>query len=235
MDAQTILAIMLLLLSPGRSIYSVVPVEKDSPPGCEEKMSLLCQRPHWNDAWNSWVRAETYDEGLRRWWTIAQALEQTAGADASLTQLALTVTMHESGWRRDVHSGIGDYARGDQDRSWCLGQILLGTTGREKVAEGWRARQLVGTGIEPTKRCLTVVTRALRDARGYCGAYTRQGHYCTIGVYGGVNDPVAHPGVRLRISVLKKIQGFGRPQLSAEVRQKLGLPPAAPPAAPDKP
>ena len=48
---KAILAALLFLQAPGKSIYSQVPVEgEDSPAPCTDTYSLLCSAPHWSEA-----------------------------------------------------------------------------------------------------------------------------------------------------------------------------------------
>lgn len=78
MDAATILAIMIALQAPGRSIYSQIVVAEGSGPTCDDKTSLLCAAPRQNPAWDAPTRPETRDEGLHRYWTIAKGIEAVA-------------------------------------------------------------------------------------------------------------------------------------------------------------
>lgn len=96
--ALAIVATMVALQPPGRSIYSKVDGE-----------------------------LETFEVGARRYATIASAIDLEAGDDAELRALMLGVVYHESGFRRDVHAG-DESGRGDKGASWCLGQHNMGKT-----------------------------------------------------------------------------------------------------------
>lgn len=104
----------------------------------------------------------------------------------------LTVMSEESGFRSDVHGGVGAAGRGDCDwkypdgkkakawakgtspipgscRSVCLGQINLGAGARGLVGpEKWSADDLVGVDYTSTERCITQTIRELTRARLTC-------------------------------------------------------------------
>src|SRR5262245_14319538 len=115
---------MIALAPPGQSPYSVVPLPAcgDSPakPACVES-----PKPAWSPLYGAFVRQESRDEGLRRYLDIAKAIEKVAGDAAKPTtvdgaeQPALwpwaaddlarglaTIAFHESGYRRDVQTGV---------------------------------------------------------------------------------------------------------------------------------
>lgn len=203
MKAEAVLAWMLSLQPPGASIYSQVVVEADAAPACADASSLLCQPPRWSEAHNAHTRAETYDEGLQRYWTIAQSVASTGDAAPAV----LTVVFHESGFRRDVHSGVGKWARGDQGRSWCLGQLLVGRSS----AAGPR---LVGVGRAATDRCVAAVVRHL-------GAVQRERPYAKFARYGGVWGS-RDRRILSRVRTYQRVQG-APPKLPVEVLAALGL------------
>lgn len=104
----------------------------------------------------------------------------------------LIVTGQESGFRGDVHGGVGTEGRGDCDwkypddrkakpfakgaspipgtcRSVCLGQINLGNGGLGTAGpEKWTADDLVGVDLASTERCITQTARTLAMARLGC-------------------------------------------------------------------
>lgn len=107
-----------------------------------------------------------------------------------LTFLLIALAKHEGSFRRDVHSGDDEFARGDcgyykdgkrvssKDpeaericRSVCLMQIKLDVlpNGTQKTIYGYSADDLVGTDLASTKRCFTVGARYLAKQRGWCG------------------------------------------------------------------
>lgn len=171
----------------------------------------------------SFVRAETYEEGLRRYAVIAEAISKTTqnlawrnvnkqckeecsnapnskpcnecrtvrpwtGSDKELATALVTIFNYESGFRKDVHSGVGPLGRGDCKwmdvvtkkhaapfakgatpikgtcRSVCLGQINIGPD----VKFGYKADDLVGTDLDSTMRCAEVAGRMLSQARARC-------------------------------------------------------------------
>lgn len=201
---EVILAAMLFLQAPGKSIYSQVVVEKDASPPCADKYSLLCTPPKFSGAHGGYTVAETYETGAQRYAVIAKQLEkvvnepQWATPRDRLWKLVLVAIYHESGLRRDVHSGIGESARGDCDwtgpvgkrkrvpnscRSYCLGQIMLVS---RKTANGWAGDELVGLDKEATYRCLYMVTKYMDSSAQSC---VKQGNdasvSCVMNMYGG--------------------------------------------------
>lgn len=161
-----VLAAMLTLLPPGKSDYSLI----GNPP-----------------------RRETYEEGLARYRTIA---DEIAELEAPLARYVLAVTYHESAWRRDVHSGLGRWARGDDGQSWCLGQLMLGRGSK-------RGRSLVGVDRAATRRCITAVAGALSGVIGRC-ARGRVTPTCVFAGYGGTLG--ASKAIRARVATYHRIK-----------------------------
>lgn len=97
---------------------------------------------------------ETYEEGLRRYESAADDLIRVTYdpsemplfhgnyARAMTASLLASVAFHESSFRKDVDTGVGKYARGDNGRSWCLMQVMLGRPDKK-------------TGRTPTRVVLT--------------------------------------------------------------------------------
>ena len=215
---ELLLAAMLALQAPGLSLHSLSEVAEDEGRACLDA-SPLCAEPQWDAGRRAWVRPETPGEGLARYRTIAEAVATIvaevdagaagapawpAGRGAELGRYLVTVAYHESGFREDVHSGIGRHARGDAGRSWCLVQRLLGASGRERTSRGWRARELVGCDAAATRRCLLTGADVLASARLRCGA-ERGTAYCVLAAYGGVwwsRDP----RIRARAATLGKLE-----------------------------
>jgi hypothetical protein len=207
MLAETVLALMLTVgPRPGLSPYSVTPTAETAKP-CEGFVPL-CRRPWLDDWWGGLVRQETYAEGLFRYWTIAQTVATVAGDDDRLTRLLLTVTLHESGWRRDIHAGRGKLAIGDEGRSFCIVQARLGRGSKAGY-------QLVGVSPTATKRCLRWGARHLR--RCSRGTATQ-----AFSCYGGVSNGAAHPGIAARVESYQRFTEDPKP-LPFEVRELLGL------------
>jgi hypothetical protein len=112
---------------------------------------------------------------------------------------------NESGFRRDVHSGVGPNARGDNGRSWCLGQLLLGNTRRSP--NGYTGKELVGISPERTQRCIDAVIEHLVKAKARCGSGTTPA--CVFSSYGGVSGDVRRDGrITKRVRMLAKIEAI---------------------------
>ena len=260
-QAQTILAGMIRLMPPGKSVYSRTSLDI-----CDDKCqntkicelpTLLCAPPAFsqeifesklarivrselnNFEWMaleskmrlaSFTRPETYEEGLKRYAVIAQAIMEIAqdmawstgseicrkectklvnafyragltekckkcvkahpwmGSSRELQAALIAVMYGESGFRQDIHAGIGAFSKGDCQwrdkttqkrvsafaknaspvpgtcRSVCLAQINIGSEERW----GYRAADLVGTDLASTKRCAYVSARILAASRQKC-------------------------------------------------------------------
>lgn len=274
--AEIVLALMVVLQPPGRSIYSLVEVAEGSPSACSDATSLLCAAPILDVERGAWVRPETRDEGIARYWTIAQEIAAVAdrttwkataecpkrpsvrvvggfgdpknaceraaverpwtGSAEELARYLVTVSFHESGFRRDVHSGIGKFARGDNGKSWCLGQIMLGTSGRGKTTRGFAASSIVGVEAEPTRRCLQTAADKLALSRAFCVSPYGPGDVgppCVTAVYGGSALLATTPIIRKRaVTYRRLVDGWSTAELSAEIRDALGLQPSHSSAAP---
>lgn len=173
---DVLLSVMMSLTAPGESPYSAIAVD----PGavCDTAYSLGC-------------RAETEAEALERWRVIAQATAEVSLADPELMARVLTVVFHESGFRRDVHAGVGEFARGDRGQSWGLGQRLLG---RGTTRRGWFGHELVGVDIESTRRALATVGDNLIRCEG------------SFACYGGVKDGRRSKAIAARVRTYERIR-----------------------------
>jgi len=147
------------------------------------------------------------------------------GNRGDLEKLLLTTIKYESGFRKDIHSGIGTHSKGDcryrfadgsraapgakgarrvpgSCRSACLAQLNLGT-GKDPYY-GYRAKDVVGTDFESTKRCLMVATRMLSNAQQMCRGPSHPQYndwaHATMTAYGtgGRCSLPKHRGLRLR-------------------------------------
>lgn len=189
---------MLTLGRPGQSPYSVVrepacgadPATRE--PGCPSEAV-------WSGAHGGWVRRENADEAKERWRGIAEVIarevERATTGDApiwpgdpsGLARALVTVSFHESGFRRDVHEGVGPLAVGDCIRvagrkicrSFCLVQISTGGPDLERF--GHKGRELVGLDDAATSRCIATGIRVLAQVRGGGARWFRE----TIARYGG--------------------------------------------------
>jgi len=82
---------------------------------------------------------ETLEEGTLRYAEIADAVRDVIYdpierpvfggryGRARTMALVLSISLYESGYRKDVDLNIGKLARGDGGKSWCLMQLQLGT------------------------------------------------------------------------------------------------------------
>lgn len=162
MNALALLALMVSLVAPGIAPLSVVD-----------------------------GRRETFDEGARRYLTIARELAD-ATSNATEQRFVLSVFVNESTFRRDVHAGTNHNGKRtkmeDRGASWCLGQIHLGQTS----AHG---RKLVGVSAKATRRCINETLARLKFAIRRC----KKRPICVFAFYGGVKDPKGHKGIAARV------------------------------------
>lgn len=118
------------------------------------------------------VRYERIAEGF-----LDVALDEHAphlvGGEQGRLQTAMLmagVALYESGFRRDVHLGIGKLGRGDHGRSWCLMQINLGkgkVPTQDPLIGSWFGTDLVG--LDNTSKCartgLHLMMRSMQACR----------------------------------------------------------------------
>lgn len=227
--AQSILAAMISIIPPGKSVHSRIKLDYCDTDCQEQKVctlpSILCAPPKFSPEiynnlynhnlflflskeeqdvynlstkWQSYTVAETYEEGLKRYKTIAIAVERVVknsdfwpGNKKELQDSLITVMGFESGFREDIHAGRGPLGRGDCKwknkvnrsvkaftkgatpvmdtcRSVCLGQINIGG----EVRFGYRASDLVGSDLASTTRCVEVSGRMLAKSRNMCSGKT---------------------------------------------------------------
>jgi hypothetical protein len=187
---EKIVAAMVALQPPGQSIYSQTVVEKNSPPGCDNQYSLLCAKPKWSAVRKAWVRPETKAEGLARYRIIAEAVSKQVDPAK-----ILTVMYHESGFREDVHNG---FAKGDNGKSWCLGQIQFGRSPEAELPWlPYKAGELVG--IDNTTQCIHAIALALELPK--CSSVE-----CQFAAYGATS--VDSPFVRKRMATYYRANVF---------------------------
>ena len=107
-------------------------------PVCDEPV-MACRKPKYSRARKAWVRIESRERGVQRYWAIAQSIARTArrleackadecepiqwkGSTRQLALSTLTVALHESGLREDVQFGRPPFGRGPA-REACLVQV----------------------------------------------------------------------------------------------------------------
>ena len=160
------------------------------------------------------------------------------GPSAELRRILLASMYRESGFRRDIHSGVGPMARGDcktdahgqripgSCRSHCLGQVLIDRRKGTPV-DGFMPDDLVGVDLPATGRCITATIRELSQARSHClaSARTRPIHIstCVFMVYVGTSSST-DGRIRARIKTWRDL-GNAPGALSVEVKTLLGLEP----------
>ncbi|HZO14971.1 MAG TPA: hypothetical protein VFB62_16965 [Polyangiaceae bacterium] len=172
MNAETILAILLALQPPGRSSYSAVP----------ERDGVVCDSEYTNGC-----RRETAGEGVARYATIARAIAEVSGGQCDLAARLIAIVHGESGLRRDVHSGVGNHARGDRGLSYGLGQRLLGAHGVTK--RGWRGKELVGLDLASTRRAVVTIADDLLRSENHCSRVAVTTSFaCSVRIYAGVRS-----------------------------------------------
>ena len=248
-----ILAAMLFLQPPGRSLYSVVVVDQTAQAPCSNPYDLLCQPPRWSEPHKGYVVAESFEQGVERYALISRVLAQVVQEGKWITpkdrlwKYTLTAVHAESGFRRDVHEGVGEASQGDCSweglpgkrkrvrgscKSWCLGQVLLGTRGQtmtlnsdgKTFTRGWYGKQLVGLDEEHTRRCLSTVVRYMDRAASYCVKNLGKGQdvRCVMGAYGGGNLPFADARLLARARTYNKLLAAPRTP-NEKVLRLLGL------------
>jgi hypothetical protein len=190
---KAILAAMLFLQAPGRSIYSQVVVPENAPAPCADPYSLLCSPPRWSEDHAGFTVVESWGQGLNRYAVIAHAADivvfhtKRSSPRDHLWRYLLAFAYHESGFRRDVHEGVGQAARGDcawrtvevggkkrrtrvpgSCKSHCLAQIMIGPVDSAAKINGYGPRELTGLDLDSTVRCLDVATTIIDRAYQFC-------------------------------------------------------------------
>lgn len=261
---ESLLAGIIALAPPGQSPYSVVPLAAcgDNPlkPSCEER-----PKPNWSPLYGAFVRQENREEALRRFLDIARSIEKVA-ADAvrptkvddveqpamwpwsadDLARALVTIAYHESGFRRDVQTGIGKSALGDCGywgakgqkvgaeearatgaqylcRSVCLVQINTGGLAGSRY--GMMGKDLVGLDRAAIEKCFAAGARAFANARARCAPEkTADWLKKTIASYGtGKACETDETWVGARVTTYEKLVKSKASDLSDEVKKLLGL------------
>lgn len=117
---------------------------------------------------------ETAEERTQRYVNIAQAVADVVldrdeeplfsgryGREKT-GRLILAVFERESGWHKHVQLGLGKHSRGDGGKSWCLGQHMLGDSG--KTPEGWTGAELVAD----LNKCVVATLHRMRSSMQQC-------------------------------------------------------------------
>ncbi len=153
-----------------------------------------------------WAPEATTDEC-----TALQQARPWRGSQRELARYLVAVAYHESGFRRDVQSGVGKWSKGDRGKSHCLAQILLDKSGRrKKTARGYTGKQLTGIDKESTMRCLVTMVDYLSHSRNVSTSPygpTQRGPTAVFMGYGGVTN-ARDPRIRARVSTYRKLQAL---------------------------
>lgn len=216
---ELILAGMLHLQAPGQTIYSQIETAESPDPVCDEA-SILCIPPRWSDAHDAFIRAEQKDEGVLRYMTIAAAIATVSEEEHGhmkterMAQYLTTIAFSESGFRRDVHSGIGAESRGDcrethgikHCNSVCLAQINFGASS-SKTIEGYDKEDLVGVDYASTRRCFQVAARHVLRSYSLCTTSVKGPlDACVFASYGGSPTLMSDPRIGERVRSLTKLR-----------------------------
>jgi hypothetical protein len=261
---ESLLAAMIGLAQPGLSPYSVVPVPTcgDNPlkPACTET-----PKPTWSPLYGSFVRQETRDEALKRYLDIAKSIQKVADDSTKPTTVdgaeqpaiwpwsaedmargLATIAFHESGYRRDVQTGVGKSALGDCGywnakgqkvgaeearataaqyicRSVCLVQVNTG--GLNGTRYGMTGKDLVGLDRAAIEKCFSAGARAFSNARGRCATTKTDDWFKkTIASYGtGKACETDESWVSARVTTYEKLVKAKDSDLAEDVKKLLGL------------
>lgn len=271
---EAILAALLFMQAPGKSIYSTVETTEGSafsvlaevngqkaykllaegekvPTQCQQRGNVACIKPRQRDVVfnlrklrKEWQRTETYDEGVQRYAVIAHAIHEVMEEGewkfpaGRLWRYLVSIAYHESGFRRDIHTGYGSWAIGD-----CKWRKVDGPKSRERIPGtcrshglfqslydkpkrtrlfGFRAKDVIGADLASTKRATLVAAKHLDRIHRYCKHVgPRPFHRCVFMTYGGVSDP-QDKRIRLRAGTYDKL-GKAPTNLDAYVRKLLDL------------
>jgi hypothetical protein len=155
-----------------------------------------------------WSDKKAPEECLKAW-----RARPWQGSTKQLVHYLLAVIFNESGFRRDVHAGVGKMSRGDPDshgrgQSWGLGQRKLGASGNAKTRRGWTARQLAGLDAASTERSIVTIVDGLSRGYNVCrspwGPASR-GPVCIFGIYGGIWAATGDKRIILRVRTYGRI------------------------------
>lgn len=210
-------------------MYSRMIVPEETPPPCDNPHHPLCTPPRFDRQLKAWTIIESYEAGLKRYATIARVLdEETEDLEPHHMHFALASFFNESGFRQDVHAGIGVASKGDckwrdgrrvagSCRSVCLGQINMG--GRRQTPNGYTARDLVGVDREATRRCVHAALTHIRFAERRCGGWRPA---CIAQIYTGASWAM-NPITQRRITTYRRVHAMTPPRLDNRARAVLGL------------
>lgn len=250
MTAEMILALMLALTPPGKTLHSntvvdegarpavldggryrVLGADEAEPYACQQRGNPACRRPRYSKPRKAWLRTETWREGLPRFWMIAQAIHKWTAGEAALAKILVVTSFHESGgWWTMTHGGFchRPWQRRckweDAGKAWGLWQVLLTRHPGSKVpgVKNLRAKDLVGITPANTRRAAWLATRTFRAILKRCKGHVAP---CVWVAYGG-NVNAKDARIRARVASWQKLGRLGPDDLRLDVavREVLGLP-----------
>lgn len=142
---------------------------------------------------------EAEADARARYGVIADAIAHESSGDVRLAAFLMAVARHESTFRKDIHEGS---KRGDGGHSWSLYQLNCGPRS-DAVVPGtkYRARDIVGVELAPTRRATHAAAVHLRKAIEVCKGEP----LCVFKRYGGVSRTMAKDDkVRARLQARVK-------------------------------
>lgn len=242
MTAETVLALMMLLLTPGATTNSRTivaegarPVVVDGgayreleageaePNQCKQAGNVACSRPRYEPRLKAWTRIETRTEALRRWWGIAQSISRATGDRDVLARILVVTGTFEGAWWASVQHGWchRPFQRSckyeDGGRAWGLWQVLASRHPEVEIGgTKLRARDLVGAG--GTANASRLAARTFSGILKRCHGRVAP---CVWIRYGG-NVKADDPRIRARVGAWFKVRK-AEPRLSDDVREILGL------------
>jgi hypothetical protein len=234
----------------GVTAYSLLEDGAEQPTQCQQEGNIACSKPALRDVTyngkrvkTAWQRIETYDEGLQRYALIAKSMEEVLESQkwnfpaGRSWRYLVTIAFHESGFRRDVHSGLGSAALGDcawrktekgkslipgSCRSHGLFQFLFRDP-KTTVLYGYRSKHVIGLDEGATKRAAMVAVRHLDRMYHYCRYRgPRPFAACIFATYGGVSA-TKDPRIQARLRTFGKLR-HAPTLLDSHVSKALGVP-----------
>lgn len=138
---------------------------------------------------------ETPQARAERLWAFARAV-----AEVPMPAETVASAIAETGLSPEAHAGL---ARGDNGRSWCLGQVNEGNPlGTPHVG-------LVGLDEASTRRCVEAVSRTLVYARGHCRGQGFTGPEAAFALY-ATGKSCEWSGARARVRLAAAVRERAR-------------------------
>ena len=152
---------------------------------------------------------ETAAQGKARYRAIAKAIAEVSldpkeaplydgpAARAKTAALMLTISLHESHWRRDVDLGLGR-----KTRYWCMMQIAVDSG---KTPEGWTRQQLVQSRERCFRRGLHILQRGRKYCKGTKDAKGNKDEHAFVNHYASGYCDRGRKAVAKRIRTLRRL------------------------------